>query len=104
MEGYESDQRRFDAADTVVLGVSCDPQPSKAAWAKEIGVASFDLLSDNYPYGEVARAYGVFREQDGIADRAMFVIDKSGTIVWSKVYDMPQQPANGDVFKALTAL
>ena len=87
-----------------VLGVSVDPQPAKTAWAKEIGVKSFDLLSDNYPYGEVAKKYGVFREKDGISERAVFVIDKSGKVTWSKVYDIPQQPANSDIFDALAAL
>jgi peroxiredoxin len=87
-----------------VLGISVDPQPAKTAWAKEIGVKSFDLLSDNYPYGEVAKKYGVFREQDGISERAVFVIDKSGKVTWSKVYDIPHQPANAEIFEALAAL
>lgn len=104
MSSYEKDITRFDAADTAVLGVSIDAQPSKSAWAKELGVSSFDLLSDNYPYGEVAKKYGVFREKDGISDRAVFVIDKQGKIRWSRVYDIPQHPSNDDVFAALSEL
>ena len=104
MTGYESDVPKFDAADTVVLGVSIDPQPAKTAWAKELGVKSFDLLSDNYPYGEVAKKYGVFREKDGISERAVFLIDRSGTVVWSKVYDIPQQPGNNEIFDALASI
>ncbi len=101
MTSYENDFARFDKADTVVLGVSIDPQPSKAAWARELGIESFDLLSDNHPYGEVARKYGVFREKEGFADRSIFVIDKNGKIAWSKVYDIPEHPGNQDVFEAL---
>lgn len=104
MSTYESEVARFDSADTAVVGISIDPQPAKAAWAKELGVKSFDLLSDNYPYGEVAKKYGVFRERDGISERAIFVIDKSGIVAWSKVYDIPQQPASSEVFDALKAL
>ena len=104
MSSYQSDVKRFDEADTAVLGVSVDPQPSKTAWARELGVTSFDLLSDNYPYGGVAQKYGVFREKDGISDRAVFVIDKQGTVRWSKVYDIPQHPDNADVFDALAEL
>jgi peroxiredoxin len=104
MTSYESDMRAFDSNDTVVLGVSVDPQPAKTAWARELGVKSFDMLSDNYPYGDVAKKYGVFREKDGISERAVFVIDKSGRVVWSKVYDIPQQPANAEVFDALATL
>lgn len=104
MSSYQSDVKRFDDADTVVLAVSIDPQPSKTAWAKELGITSFDLLSDNYPYGAVAQQYGVFREQHGIADRAVFVIDKQGKVRWSKVYDIPQHPSNDEVFSALAEL
>ena len=104
MCSYESDLEQFTSADTAVLGVSVDPQPAKAAWAKSLGISRLDLLSDNYPYGEVARKYGVFREQDGISERALFVIDKNGTIAWSKVYDIPQKPANQELFDALANL
>ena len=64
MQSYQADVKRFEHADTAVLGLSIDAQPSKAAWAKELGVTSFDLLSDNYPYGAVAQKYGVFRQKD----------------------------------------
>ncbi|HEX2166866.1 MAG TPA: redoxin domain-containing protein, partial [Longimicrobiales bacterium] len=37
MTAYESDVRQFESSDTVVLGVSIDPQPAKTAWAKELG-------------------------------------------------------------------
>lgn len=104
MSSYEKDIKRFESADTAVLGISIDAQPSKAAWAKELGVTSFDLLSDNYPYGEVAQKFGVFREKDGISERAVFVIDKKGEVRWSRVYDIPQHPSNADVFDALSTL
>lgn len=104
MSGYESDVKRFESSETAVYGVSIDPQPSKTAWARALGITSIDLLSDNYPYGDVARKYGVFREQDGISDRAVFVIDKTGTIVWSRVYEIPEQPANQELFDALATL
>ena len=101
MCAYESDLSRFDGSDTVVLGLSIDAQPAKAAWAQTLGAISFDLLSDFHPHGEVARKYGVFREKDGISERAVFLVDKSGTIAWARVYDIPEQPANADLFEAL---
>jgi peroxiredoxin len=104
MTGYESDLQKFASADTVVLGVSIDPQPAKKAWSRELGEVSFDLLSDNYPYGEVAKKYGVFREKDGISERAVFLIDKQGKVAWAKVYDIPHLPANQEIFDALTNL
>jgi peroxiredoxin len=104
MSSYEKDVQRFDAADTAVVGISIDAQPSKTAWAKELGVQSFDLLSDNYPYGDVAQKYGVFRQKDGISDRAIFLVDKQGKIRWSRVYDIPQHPGNQEVFDAIASL
>jgi peroxiredoxin len=104
MSSYESDIRKFESADTTILGISIDAQPAKTAWAKELGVSSFDLLSDNYPYGEVARRYGVFREQDGISERAVVVVDKNGKVAWSKVYDIPQQPGNMELLEELSRL
>jgi peroxiredoxin len=100
---YETDLPRLAAADTVVLGVSIDAQPAKAAWAKSLGAISFDLLSDFHPHGEVARQYGVFREKDGISERAIFLVDKQGHIAWSRVYDIPQQPGNDELFAAIAA-
>src|SRR5829696_329760 len=67
MTAYEGESARFDSADAAVFGISIDPQPSKTAWARELGIAAMDLLSDNHPYGEVARKYGVFREKEGFA-------------------------------------
>jgi peroxiredoxin len=104
MRAYESDRARLGEADTIVLGVSIDAQPAKAAWAVTLGNISFDLLSDFHPHGEVARRYGVFREKDGISERAVFLVDKEGRIAWSRVYAIPDQPDNADLFAALGAV
>lgn len=72
--------RRHDA---VVLAVSVDGHWSHRAWARQQRI-TFPLLSDFWPHGEVARRYGVFREQDGTSERALFFIDREGTLrdVW----------------------
>jgi peroxiredoxin len=101
MCAYESDLSRLDAANAAVLGISVDAQPAKAAWAQALGPISFDLLSDFHPQGEVAQKYGVFREKDGISERAIFVVDINGRISWARVYDIPVQPDNADLFAAL---
>ncbi|HXW07694.1 MAG TPA: peroxiredoxin [Vicinamibacterales bacterium] len=103
MCAYEADLARLNDADTVVLGVSVDAQPAKAAWAQTLGSISFDLLSDFHPHGAVARQYGVYREQDGLSERALFLVDKSGRIAWTRTYDIPQQPANEELFAAIAA-
>jgi peroxiredoxin len=104
MSGYESDLARFERAGAAVLGVSIDAQPAKAAWAKSLGPISYDLLSDFHPHGDVAQKYGVFRPKEGFSERAIFLIDKGGRIAWSKVYDIPEQPKNDEVFDVLEGL
>ncbi len=62
-----------------VLAVSVDNIYSHRAWAKQQHL-TFQLLSDFWPHGEVATLYGVFRESDGICDRALIFIDASGMV------------------------
>jgi peroxiredoxin len=102
MCGYQADLSRLEAANAAVLGISVDAQPAKSAWAQSLGPISFDLLSDFHPHGEVAQKYGVYRAKDGISERALFVVDKAGKIAWAKVYDIPQQPDNAELFAALS--
>ena len=104
MSGYESNLPQIEGSDAVVLGISIDPQPSKTAWAKTLGPISFDLLSDFHPHGEVAQKYGVFRPVEGFSERAVFVVGKDGLVKWSKTYDIPQQPDNGELLAALDSL
>lgn len=74
------DLRSFEAAGVQVLACSCDSVHSQRKWAEEEGFG-FPVLADFWPHGEVAKAYGVFNEQLGCANRHSFVIDKSGTVV-----------------------
>jgi len=104
MCGYEFNLARFEQEGAAVLGISIDAQPAKAAWAKAIGPISYDLLSDFHPHGEVAQKYGVFRPKEGFSERAIFVVDKQGRVVWSKIYEIPEQPKNDEVFEALKGL
>ena len=100
MTSYERDLDWFVQHDTHVLGISVDAVPSKVEWAKSLGGISFDLLSDFHPHGAVAEAYGVERE-DGISERAVFVVDKRGTVVFAKIFDIPTLPDNAEVRHAV---
>lgn len=70
----------FTGADAQVLAVSCDTRHAQARWAEQENF-TFPVLSDFWPHGEVATAYGVFNDVLGCANRATFVIDKAGTVV-----------------------
>lgn len=70
--------------DAHILTVSVDSVFAHRAWAEQEGY-DFPLLSDFWPHGQVARAYGVFDEAKGHARRGTFVIDGEGVIRWSVV-------------------
>ena len=69
----------FDNDETVTFAISCDTKFSLRIYAEREGY-DFDLLSDHWPHGEVASAYGVFNEKAGAANRGSFVIDKDGVV------------------------
>jgi peroxiredoxin len=108
MPAYNAELERFAGFDAQVVGMSVDSIPSHIAWQeKATGKLNFALGSDFYPHGEVAKKYGVFREGPpipGINDRAVFVIDKGGTIQFAERYELGQQPDNEDVFDVLRKL
>lgn len=49
----------------------------------------FPLLTDHWPHGEIARAYGVFDESMGCARRVTFLIDADGIVQWHHSSDLP---------------
>jgi peroxiredoxin len=74
----------FSRSKTRVLAVSCDAMFTLRAYAQAENLL-FELLSDHWPHGAMARAYGVFDEQAGVAVRGSFLIDPTGVVRWSVV-------------------
>lgn len=74
----------FQDAGAELVGISVDSKHALRAWAEREGY-DFSLLADFWPHGEVARAYGAFRDDRGFADRATFVIGTDGLIIDSFV-------------------
>lgn len=103
MAAFKRDFTRFDAANAQVLGVSVDSVHSHRAWADKLGGLPFPLLSDFHPKGDVARRYGVWREERGTSRRAVFIIDREGIVRWSKVYER-EVPDNEELLAALHEL
>src|SRR3954453_11491529 len=104
MPAYEADLERFAGYHAQVLGISVDSVPCNSAWAKSLGNLSYDLLSDFEPKGQVARDYGAYRSNDGIAERALFIVDKDGKIAYKDIHDISDQPDNEDLFDVLRKL
>ena len=92
MRALEAHQAEFVDLDCVAVGLSIDSWVSKRAWADEIGVTVTPLLADFWPHGAVARAYGLFREEDGFSERAKVVVDRDGRIAFARVYPIHEAP------------
>ncbi len=86
-----------------MIGVSVDGVWCHAAFARDRKL-HFPLLADFEPKGEVARRFGVYRERDGITERALFVVDDKGTIAWSYLSPVGVNPGADGVLRALEAL
>lgn len=101
--GYNLTKFIFDQHNTVILGISVDNVPTLYAWVKEMGGVWFPVLSDFWPHGQVASTYGVLRG-DGVAERALFLIDKQGIIRWIYVEDINRRPPLEVIEQALDSL
>ncbi len=82
--GIRDELASFGSAGVQVLAISCDPVFTLRAWAEAEGY-DFPLLSDFWPHGDVARAYGVFNPRTGAALRGSFLVDAGGVLRWSVV-------------------
>ena len=70
----------FTAAGAEVLVITTDPSPAQKMWSDQEGW-TFPLLSDFWPHGEVAEAYGAFNDALGCANRVTVVIGEDGVVV-----------------------
>lgn len=86
-----------------LLGISVDSSWSHQAYSKEHHI-HFPLLADFHPKGEAAKLYGVYRDQDGTTERALFVIDADGIIWWSYMSPVGINPGADGVLTALEEL
>ena len=89
--------------DVRLLAVSTDPMYSLRGYADQEGF-TFSLLSDFWPHGAVASAYGVFSDEVGIALRGSFLVDKDGVLRWSVVRGIPDARDIEDYKTAIAAL
>jgi peroxiredoxin len=95
------DLGEFQNDDVQVLGVSVDSPFALKAWSEQQGY-SFPLLSDFWPHGEVAQAYGVFNETAGMANRGTFLIDKEGKVRFAEA-NQPGEARDQQVWKKALA-
>jgi peroxiredoxin len=86
-----------------LVGVSVDSVWCHEAFERDLRLR-FRLLSDFYPRGAAARAYGVYRPRQGFSARATFVIDEIGLIRWHYRAPFEVNPGVDGILTALEAL
>ncbi|MGH3826203.1 MAG: peroxiredoxin [Pseudonocardiaceae bacterium] len=97
------DLAEFENANAQVLAVSVDSAYTLTAWAEQQGY-NFPLLTDFWPHGKVARDYGVFNDEAGIANRGTFLVDIDGVIRFAET-NPPDKARDQTAWKqALAAL
>jgi len=98
--GYNIAEILFNRYDTTLIGISVDNLPTLFAWTREMGGLWFEIVSDFWPHGEVSNQYGVLRS-DGMAERAIIIVDKKGIVRFAHVGDINIRPDLGLLIKEL---
>ena len=100
---YQAVLPEFQKTGAVLIAISVDSAWSHLAFAKDRNL-HFPLLADFEPKGDVARAYHVYRGDEGTSERALFVIDADGVIRWSYVSPVGVNPGADGILRALEEL
>ncbi len=101
MKLLEAHHDTLASLNTVAVGISVDSVPCKKAWADHLGIKKTTLLSDFWPHGDVAQAYGVFIEQEGFAGRVNIVIDEHQKVAFVKEYERLSLPDMNEIIDVL---
>lgn len=103
MPSVEKNLAQFAGFGAEVAAISIDSTYANKAWADASGGFSYPLLSDFFPHGAVAEAYGILRAE-GMSERAVFIIDKSGTIRYIDVHKINEYPDEQQILDELAKL
>ncbi len=101
MRALENNWQTLEKLNTIPLGFSVDPVPTKKVWAIALVITKLIMPSDFWPHGKVARDYGIFDETGGYSERANIIVDENGKIKWVKVYPSAQLPDINEVLGVL---
>ena len=76
---------------------------ARSIQSRYVNHVSVAVLND-LPAGEVARSFGVYSTASGRSERALFVLDASGVVVWSGSFPHAVNPGVDAVLSALEAI
>ena len=97
------DLSAFQNEKVELISISCDPMYANKVFAEQEGY-KFQVLSDFWPHGAIAKAYGVFDENRGCATRGSFIIGTDGKIKWMVVNGLGEARNIAEYKAALSAL
>ncbi len=97
------DLNSFQNDNVQLVAISCDPMFAQRAFSEKENY-TFPVLTDFWPHGEAAKAYGVFDDARGCAIRGTFVIDKAGILRWQIVNGLGDARNLTDYKAAISAL
>ena len=100
---YNELKPEFSEFEAQIIGISVDGVWCHLAFSKDRKL-HIPLLADFEPKGAVARQFGVYREKDGVTERALFVIDAEGIIRWSYISPVGINPGADGILKALESM
>ena len=100
---YDEILPEFHRHGAELLGISVDGVWCHAAFARDRHL-HFPLLADFEPKGDVAKKYRAYRAREGVCERALFVLDRQGTIAWSYCSPIAVNPGADGILDALENL
>ena len=97
---YQEVLPQFEEAGAQLVGISVDGAFCHKAFQEHQGL-TIPLLADFHPKGEVAKAYGVWSEEHGVAGRALVMVGPDGRVQWSYMSPPLEVPGANLIFDAL---
>jgi len=89
-----------EARGAALVGVSVDSTWTHRAFRKHLRL-EMPLLADFHPKGEVAKAYGVWSDEYGVATRSLVMVGPDGVVKWSYSSPPLEVPGANLIFDAL---
>jgi peroxiredoxin len=83
-----------------LLGISVDGAYCHKAFQQHLNT-SIPLLADFHPKGEVAKSYGVWSDEHGVARRSLVMVGPDGKVTWSYSSPPLEVPGANLIFDAL---
>ena len=104
IKGFNAALDQFKKLNAVVLGVSTDSKYSHLAWVQrgDLGELHFPLLSDLKK--ETALSYGCLDEKEGVALRALYIVDPEGVLQYQVVHNLDVGRSVDETLRVLEAL